>query len=265
VHRFVPFPFACLLSLAFFSLAALIRSPQLYTGAILNQLAVQTVHSCTDAKPVTLGPVEDGSQFLYLAGRLAQCQGRDDRAKALWSQMLAQTAMRMDLVRATWPWDVILARLATEMYPEQATASFWLGDALREEGDAIGAIAAYEAGLQLEPTAALVWDRVGRLYEDVGDPEKAVHAYDRACYYVDRGKNGCLHAGRVYLELNKYEEAADRYRTSLQQLPDYATARRGLIEALLALGRTEEALPHLQALADRGDEQAQQTLRELTQ
>lgn len=242
-------------------LLLLLRGQTLLAAERANDQAVGTVSFC----------VEEGSSLSAdvtmpgFAAIAARCQGDEARQDEAWRRLLAASKARLDVARAARPQDAGLARLATEQYPKLAIAHFWLGDALREAGNGNAAIAAYEAGLALDPTAALIWDHLGRLYQDAGALEEAVQAFDQACHHVDRGKNGCLRAAGLYLQWSMYEEAANRYQTSLQQLPGYGPAHRGIAKALLALGRTEEALPHLQALADRGDEQAQQTLRELTQ
>lgn len=242
-------------------LLLLLRGQTLLAAERANDQAVKTVFFCVEGR-ATLPADATMPGFNAIAAR---CQGDEARQEEAWRQLLLASGARLDVARAARPQDAGLARLAAAQHPEMAIAHFWLGDALREEGNAKAASAAYEAGLALDPTAALIWDHVGRLYQDGGDLEKAVQAFDQACYHVDRGKNGCLRAAGLYLQWDMYEEAANRYRTSLQQLPGYGPAHRGIAEALLALGRTEEALPHLQALADRDDEQAQQTLRELTQ
>jgi tetratricopeptide (TPR) repeat protein len=252
------------LSFIFLFILTATRVPSLAGWIGLNRAAVQVAAVCTGAETAPPDLPTGGRQALYLAGGLAYCEGREAQAQQRWGQMLAQTPARLDAVRTAWPTDASLARLAVERYPDVATAHFWLGDALREQEDAAGAIAVYERGLGLAPDTALVWDQVGRLYEEAGDLDKAVHAYDQACFYVDRGKNGCLRAGRLYLQMEMYEAAADRYRTSLQQLPGHTGAHRGSAEALLALGRTEEAILHLRALAAQGDTEAQQKLQALT-
>lgn len=103
-------------------------------------------------------------------------------------------------------------------------------------------IAAYEGGLGLAPTNGEEWDNLGQLYEAAGLLlEKAVHAFEQAVpYYVDGGKNGCLNAGRIYMQLELYEQALARYQDSLRQLPDYPGSLRGMANALVALERVEE-------------------------
>lgn len=242
-------------------LLLLLRGQTLLAAERANDQAVGAVSFCIETRT---SPSADATRPRFAAVQ-ARCRGDEAREEEAWRRLLAGAGARTDVIRAARPYDVSLARLAAERYPARAGAHFWLGDALREAGNRAAAVVAYEAGLALDPTAALIWDYVGRLYEDGGDLERAVYAYDQACYYVDRGKNGCLHAGRIYLEQGAYAEAAVRYRTSLQQLPGYAPARRGLVEALLAQGEIDEAVPHLEALAAQGDENAQKTLAQLTQ
>ena len=52
-------------------------------------------------------------------------------------------------------------------------------------------------------------------------------------------------------------------RQTLRQLPGWKPGKWGLANALLAQGRTEEALPYLRQLAESGDQEAITTLQEL--
>ena len=108
-----------------------------------------------------------------------------------------------------------------------------------------------------------MWVRLGRLREAAGDVEGALAAYDQGCFLVDAGKNGCPHAGRLYMEAGDYELAAERYRTSMKQLPGWPRAERGLAQALIEMGRSEEAIPYLTNLAHNGDSSAAEQLQEL--
>jgi tetratricopeptide (TPR) repeat protein len=58
-------------------------------------------------------------------------------------------------------------------YPQQAVANYLLGDALARSGDVDGAIAAFTAGLQLEPANPLLLNARGTAYAIVGDRQAA--------------------------------------------------------------------------------------------
>jgi len=137
---------------------------------------------------------------------------------------------------------------------------------LQEAGNPTQAIQAYETGLAQQPEKnANAWLSAGRLYEAEGDWERAVQAYNQACYYVDQAKHGCHNAGRLYLEHEQYELAAQRYRDSLVQLPGWHRAQLGLAQALLGLGQIDEAQIYLTRLANEGNRTAQDLLNQLSE
>jgi tetratricopeptide (TPR) repeat protein len=116
----------------------------------------------------------------------------------------------------------------------------------------------------LDSTNADAWMSLGRLHEEQGDLQLAVEAYDQACAFVDNGKNGCPSAGRIYLATGMYDLAAARYEMSLRQIGEgWLPGREGLVKALLASGRTQEAIPHLTVLAASGSAEARETLSQL--
>jgi tetratricopeptide (TPR) repeat protein len=90
-----------------------------------------------------------------------------------------------------------------------------LGDDMRRNGDAAGAIGLYRAASQADPRDPVTLERMGDAFTDVNDPARAEQAF--------RG-----------------ELAID---------PHNATAERGLALALLAQNKAAEALPILQRLA----------------
>ncbi len=215
-------------------------------------------------------------EWAFFLGGVARCRGDDAAAHTYYLETVGQN-IRVDILQAARPSDVALARWVVVGHPEQARAYFWLGEALlggvsvwevppqdlAKQPDLFEIIAAYEGGLALAPTNGEEWDNLGQLYEAAGLSEKAVHAFEQACHYVDGGKNGCLNAGRIYMQLELYEQALARYQDSLRQLPDYPGSLRGMANALVALERVEEALPYLQTLADQGNAEAQTLLETL--
>jgi Flp pilus assembly protein TadD len=95
-----------------------------------------------------------------------------------------------------------------------------LGDDMRRNGDAAGAIGIYRAAAQADPRDPVLLQRMGAAFMDMNDPARAEQAF--------RG-----------------ELAID---------PRNATAERGLALALLAQNRAVEALPILQELAQGSDD-----------
>jgi tetratricopeptide (TPR) repeat protein len=252
-------------------LVLVMRGANVSSWVSINQWGLQVVRHCfglEQSRQMSVKPPINGNHtaMFWLTAQKADCQQDQDEAELAWRQTLANTSERLTLVRSAAPYNVALAQYAAELYPEQAEAYFWLGDAYREEGQNPQALQAYETGLTWQPEQdANAWMSVGRLYEAEGAWEQAVHAYSQACHYVDQGKNGCPHAGRLYLAHEQYELAAQRYRDSLNQLPGWHPARLGLAQALLELGQIEEAQAHLTLLANEGNRAAQDLLNQLSE
>ena len=215
------------------------------------------------ASAVSIAPLFHDASAAWFAGFTARCLGNDELARQTWQAVLASPTERIDVLRAAYADDLELARLAAQANSQNAEAQFWLGDLLAAQRDIPGAIEAYQAGLSSRPNDGNVWVKLGQFYETSGDWQKAATAFDRACRLADRGKHGCPNAGRLYLEHGEYELAIDRFRRNLRQLSGYPAGLRGMAEALIALGRADEAIPYLQQLAASGDTWAGQTLQDI--
>ena len=149
---------------------------------------------------------------------------------------------RLEVIRAAQPNNLELAYQAASLYPQNHYAQFWLAENLTEAGDKSGAIKAYENGLLWDKKNGLAWRKLGDLYNQEGDWENAVKAYDQACKLVDLGKNGCFMSGTIYLDHGYYDLAENKFRKSVDQLPDWLPSKKGLVDALLAQGKIDEAL-----------------------
>lgn len=232
----------------------------------LNQVAVQTTSMCLNGHGEETRPAAtaESSQLAWFTAVSARCRGDADSERQSWQSVVAGSGARIQAIRAAAPADTHLAQLAAATHPQLAEGHFWLGDVLKAQGDIVGAIQAYAAGLALRPNDAKTWLALGELFLAQDDWRAAAQAYDRACLYVDQGKNGCPRAGQIYLDQGMYDLAAQRYRDSLGQVPGWAPARLGLARALLGLGESEEAARYLEPLAAEGNAEAQQLLYQLS-
>ncbi len=111
---------------------------------------------------------------------------------------------------AHWTDTVSLYRHMLEIAPRAAPVHNNLANALREQGDAAGALRHYQTALECDPEYVRSLQNLGSLYES---------------------------AGRI-------DEALDHYRQALRIKPDYATVHNKLGIVLQQLGRTDEAIFH---------------------
>jgi tetratricopeptide (TPR) repeat protein len=253
------------------------RLPGLLESLQLNRVAIASASGCGhnnvpggEWRPQTPRAITP-AQAAWFKVIQTRCTGDDNKAREAMSEVLAASDARLDTIHAMAKDDVALARIATTTHPKLAGTQFWLGDALARQGDDGGAIQAYEHGLALQNSdpdlqnnEIHVWMMVGSMYEEEGNLQAAVKAYEQACRWVDIGDNGCQNAGETYLRLGLYELAAERFQTSLEQMGHaWPPAEKGLVKALMALGRTKEAVPHLQILAAQGSVEAEKTLQQI--
>lgn len=237
---------------------------------MLNQATVATVVACNKehdtASHMSLEAVLNPSprNAFWLKSVKARCKGDEAGARAAMYDAVGGSGARLSIMRPIAPYDRSLASLAANSHPDQAEAHFWLADALVMQGDTETAIREYEIGLAQNGTDANAWLSFGNLHRDKGDMLEAAEAYDQACRYVDQGKHGCIDAARIYLDIGRYEVAAEHFESSIKQFGyPFIPAEEGLVTALVKLGRNEEAIPHLTILAMNGSSKAQETLDQL--
>ncbi|WP_326521419.1 PA2778 family cysteine peptidase [Halomonas rhizosphaerae] len=68
----------------------------------------------------------------------------------------------------------------TERYPETAMGHFALGNTRHATGDSQGAIDAFEQAVAQEPDLAVAWLNLGLLHRELGEPDEARKALQRA-------------------------------------------------------------------------------------
>jgi len=249
-------------------LLGVLNVPKLGSALAVNRLASEAAMHCGGAAyrgetgaATSGGSLANNEQALWLAAVQARCEGLDEVAVSRMHDTLGVSDARLAMARKFYPYSVELARFAAQRYPARPDAHSWLGDALSKNGDTQGAIEQYRRGVEIAPEDANAWMSLGSLYQEQGDTQNAISAFEEACTYVDDLKNGCRWAGKLYMKLGQNEKAAERFNTAIKQLGDrWAPLERDLADALLAQGKTEEAIPHLEYLAKHGSEDARQKL-----
>lgn len=203
------------------------------------------MHARAGAWDRALACYEQARQWIA-AARAAQQLGQSAKAAQLYERAGDPGAAVDALQKAGLPVAPELLHRARRF--EQA-AQAWqaAGDRLRaaevrehDLGDAAGAALLYFQARAFLPA--------GRLYEQLGDPEEALHAYLAA-------PDGQFEALRLQLALGRAEEAAALVRglppEALERLEDEATVAR-VSQALLNGGHVADAIRLLQAARRRG-------------
>jgi tetratricopeptide (TPR) repeat protein len=243
------------------------RIPAIAQAFAINQAAVNATSFCGGTSDDAAAQQVRTAQAGYLSWfelAEARCAGEDAETSVALRDVLTWSGTRMSVLRVIAPTNVSLADLAVRTYPSNADAYFWLAEILASKQDVPATIQNYEKGLALEGTDANAWEAVGHLYEVTGDLDAAVGAYDQACHYVDRGKNGCGAAARLHMGLGQYDKALESYKRVVGQIPYYPVATKlRPVDGFLKVGRTAEAAEYLRYLIEHGISEARPLLEQL--
>ena len=117
-----------------------------------------------------------------------------------------------------------------------------LGSALCEKGDVAGAIAHYEAAIQIKPDYEIAENNLGLALLRADRPAEAVRHFQRALKIKPDYAKAENNLGNGLLKLGRMGEAADSYRKAIQLAPDYPEAHANLGNTLLKMGKVDEAI-----------------------
>ncbi|MGH2570683.1 MAG: tetratricopeptide repeat protein, partial [bacterium] len=123
-----------------------------------------------------------------------------------------------------------------------------IAEDLRENWPA--AIEKYEEALRLKPGYAKCHLNLGVDLARVGRRDEAMANLEAAERLDPSYYRPPYNRGLLLEEDGRWEEAADAYRRAVEREPRYLLGRAALAEALLVLGRTEEAAAELEAIRD---------------
>jgi tetratricopeptide (TPR) repeat protein len=143
---------------------------------------------------------------------------------------------RLDLAEETY-------RNLLDGPPQQvATAHYLLGLLLTDRSDRVGALAHYEAAVDLGAASADLFSRRGELLRALGRLSEALDSYDRALALQPDAKAGWNSRGVVLEGLGRLNEAVESHDRAIALDPDYVLPHHNRGSALLKLERLEEAI-----------------------
>lgn len=185
------------------------------------------------------------SQFEQLERAARDCTRRHPAAAAGW-QMLGVSFLARQHIEAARPHLEQAARLA----PDDATIRDNLGLIYTRLGDTAGADAQFARATRLDPLMVSAWVNRAQCAAQAGDPGKAEAFARQALAINPRLADAHLNLGNALLDLGRWDEAEESYRTAMLCAPP------GWIEASLNLGnlydvrgRFAEAIAVLEPLA----------------
>jgi lipopolysaccharide biosynthesis regulator YciM len=119
-------------------------------------------------------------------------------------------------------------------------ASVALGDALEQTGDHREAIRTWERAVDLRPALPLL-ARLERAYREEGRPSRMIALYRSAAERFPDDVSIAAGLGRVYLELEMLDEAADQFERVEMRAPDHPAVHAYLGAVFERRGETREA------------------------
>jgi tetratricopeptide (TPR) repeat protein len=131
--------------------------------------------------------------------------------------------------------------------PEHRLASY--GETYLRDGDPVAALERLEAARALDPSSAVIWERLGRAYHLAGRIAEAESALRRATE-LPKGAVALISLGRLQMTTGRSREAAHSLAEALKLHPQgEVQIRMELAELQLTLGRPQTALLGLERLA----------------
>jgi tetratricopeptide (TPR) repeat protein/cold shock CspA family protein len=131
--------------------------------------------------------------------------------------------------------------------PEHRLASY--GETYLRDGDPAAALEHLEAARQIDPSSAVIWERIGRAHELAGRFDDAEQALRRATELA-KGAVALIPLGRLLMRTGRHAEAARSLCEALKLHPQgEVQIRMELAELQATLGRPQAALADLGRLA----------------
>lgn len=111
-----------------------------------------------------------------------------------------------------------------------------------QRGDHAGAVKAYERGLELDPTDAMLWYNLGTVKVQIGDWVGAVDALGRATHEDPNFVTAWNSLGIAYTQLAKLAESVACFDEAISLDPSFKKAWYNRSTTLMMLGRRGEAM-----------------------
>lgn len=138
-----------------------------------------------------------------------------------------------------------MSRLTFPEPAEDEEHALAIAQTLLDEGRWEEARAVLQRLLELHPTSARSWNKLGVCLVKLGDRPGAEHAFRTACENDPRYPAPWSNLGNLYLEADALDRAEAAYRRALSLDPDFALAHHNLAALLKRTGRYDEAVRHL--------------------
>jgi DNA-binding winged helix-turn-helix (wHTH) protein/TolB-like protein/Tfp pilus assembly protein PilF len=188
----------------------------------------------------------------YLSGQVTPGNITQAREKALKVVELPQVEY---LLSAAQTKTRTLADRALELESTLAAAHLALGNAEAATWDWAGAEREYKQAIELDPNSAVAHDWYGQYLARFRRFDEAIGHAEIARRLEPTNPATLVHAGIVYYEAGRLNEAMAIYRSALELEPDYWAAHHGMGRSYLVKGEYLKSIPHFEAaIRDRGQD-----------
>ncbi len=128
---------------------------------------------------------------------------------------------------------------------------FNLGVAFQELGEPGKAIEAFQGAIASDPTMADAWINIGTLLDDLGDSDMAIECYNTALGINPNDATALSSRGNSLRALRQFSEADASYEAALTENPQDLAARIGRGVCKFELGEPEEGLDRLRSIIEQ--------------
>ncbi len=143
--------------------------------------------------------------------------------------------------------DALIAFQKTaELSPNDASAHFNLGVALKSAGRLEQAASSYRRALALKPQYVEALSNLGNVLQGLSQFDEAVKCYQQALALQPRSENMLYSLGNAQRGLKQLEQAVQAYQQAINLNPNFIEALSNLAATLYELGHTDAALLHYQ-------------------
>jgi len=116
-----------------------------------------------------------------------------------------------------------------------------MGIVLNDKGNPEDAIGSYKKALQIQPNFAEVHNGMGIALKNAGEPKAAIDSYQVALRIKPDYAEAHNNLGAILVDLGRLPEAEVSYRQAIELTPDSAAVYNNLGVMLQALGRNQDA------------------------
>ena len=196
---------------------------------------------------------EDWRQALEVQQRvLAAAPWADREAESRWLAVIHYERGRAELVAGRVPAALTELRHALRADHRFVPAALTLGDAHEAAGDVREAVRVWERAAEADPSLPIL-ARLERVYRSEGRPSRMIALYQSATERARDDLGIAIALGRVYLELEMLDEAADQFEKLEVRAPNLPVVHAFLGVVFERRGDVREAFDEYRKALRLGD------------